>query len=252
MSGHEEFAARTRDLCQAAGIILDRFDPSELRDTRGRWARRPGGTSPAAAGGIREVSPEEFTRAFDAAFAGSLYAAFVNHYTPAQIRAGRMTPLLGYGGKAGVLIHDHGDGRVEATALFNDSGQHGAGVALLRLAIREHGVNYVECFGPALPRMYGTLGFADDQVYKFDPEQSPKGWDRTRFDTPEYHTMRLARTRQAAARAAGDSANLDRIRAEAAAADPVWWKQYGEQAWAAALACFGVTSPHGDADRPDR
>ena len=197
------------------------------------------------AAGARAASPEEFTAAFDRAFRGSPFAAFVNHYTPSQIRAQKMTPLLSHGGKAGVLVHDHGDGRIEATALFNDSGQHGAGVALLRQAIAEHGVNYAECFGPALPRLYGTLGFADDQVYKFDPAQSPPGWNRARFDSPEYHTMRLAGARQVTrAMNGGDGLpDLDRIRAETEAADPGWWQQYGEQAWAAALACLGVTSP---------
>lgn len=37
-----------------------------------------------------------------------------------------MTPILRNDGKTGVLIHDHGDGRVEATALFN-VGTKGAG-----------------------------------------------------------------------------------------------------------------------------
>ena len=241
MGGHEEFLARTRLLRRDAGI---RFDPAEPRDPRGRWTRHGGPlTAPPPAGGVRKASPEEFAAAFGRAFRGSPYAAFVNHYTPAQIRAGKMTPLLSHGGKAGVLVHDHGDGRIEATALFNDSGQRGAGIGLLRTAIAEHGVNYAECFGPALPRLYGTLGFADDQVYPFDPAQSPPGWDRARFDSPEYHTMRLAGAKQMARAEDSGLPDLAGIRAEAEADDPGWWQQYGEQAWAAALACAGVTSP---------
>jgi hypothetical protein len=42
------------------------------------------------------------------------------------MKAGNMTPILRNDGKTGVLIHDHGDGRVEATALFN-VGTKGAG-----------------------------------------------------------------------------------------------------------------------------
>jgi predicted ABC-type ATPase len=220
------------------------------RDQAGKFAHSPGGATAVAiapAGTATVVaSGERFSAAFEDAFAGSPYSSFVNHYSAADIAAGKMTPLLAAGGKAGVLIHDHGDGRVEATALFNVSGQQGLGVGLLRKAIAEHGVNYVECFGPALPKLYGSLGFADTEKFPFDPAEEPPGWDHSRFDEPSYHLMSLAPKR---ASRAGLVAGLDleKIRAAAQAADPAWWAQHGQQAWAAALAVFGVTSPVGPA-----
>jgi hypothetical protein len=192
-----------------------------------------------------EASPEEFSRRFEAAFAGSPFAAFVNHYTPAEMRAAHMTTVLAEGGKAGVAIHDHGDGRVEATAVFNTSGKPGAGLGLLRMAVDRYHVNYVECFGPVLPRLYGALGFADADVYPFDPAEEPPGWDHARFDEPDYHTMRLAEAARVAAAAGGEQIDVAALLAEAAAADPGWWAEYGDDAAAAALAVAGLAPPSG-------
>jgi len=242
----------------AAG--LTRWDEGlHPRAPDGRFGRKPGGPALTLVKGggwvahDREItadaqtaSPEKFSAAFEAAFRGSPFTAFVNHYSPAQMRAGKMTPVLIAGGKAGILIHDHGDGRVEATAVFNTSGRRGAGLALLRLGVEQHGVNYVECFGPALPELYGRLGFADTDVYPFDPAQEPPGWDHARFDEPDYHLMKLPAARQ---RAAADppqtGVDLAAAASAAEASDPGWWAAYGEQAWRAALAVFGVDPPAG-------
>lgn len=102
-----------------------------------------------------------------------------------------MKPLLSSDGKTGLLVHDHGDGRVEATALFSTSEVPGAGLELLKGAIDNEGVNYVECFGPVLPVLYGTLGFVADTTSSFDPQYAPSNWDSARFDSPDYVTMRI-------------------------------------------------------------
>ena len=222
---------------------------AEPRDLHGRWTRAAGVATITRQAGIgrvghdsslvadaREASPEEFASAFGKAFAGSPFSAFVNHYSPAEIRAGHMTPVLAAGGKAGVLIHPHGDGRVEPTALFNTSGQRGMGLALGRLAIDKYGANYAECFGPALPKMYATLGYANGAVYPFDPAEAPPGWDAVKFDSPDYHTMNLAtQDRQAIAAAnEDDGMDLDEIREQSGCTD---------EEWQAALAVFGIEPP---------
>ncbi len=226
------------------------------RDRLGQFgAKNAGGWikhSPAVLADAREASPEEFSKAFEAAFQGSPFAAFVNHYTPAQIREGGMTPVLAAGGKAGILVRPHGDGRIEPTAVFNTSGRRGMGLALLRRAVARYGANYIECFGPALPKMYGTVGFEDSARYPFDPKEAPPGWDYGRFDNPDYHIMALHGGHKRVAAVDDSGMDLGRIRALAAAQDPAWWDAHGGGAWAAALTVFGIDAPGGVAPSPAR
>ena len=136
------------------------------------------------------ASPEQFSNHFNEAFAGAARSGYVNHYSLDEIRNEKMTPLLSNDGKTGLLIHDHGDGRIEATALFNTNGR-GEGVQLLRSSIVDHGVNYVECFGPKLPVLYGKVGFRESERYSFDKEQAPKNWNSEEDDSPDYVIMNL-------------------------------------------------------------
>ena len=227
----------------AAAVWTERLHP---RGRGGKFART---TRPGRAGGNgAAATPEGFSAAFERAFQGSPYSAFVNHYTPAEIKAEHMTPVLAEGGKAGVLIHDHGDGRIEPTALFNTSGSKGAGLALLRRAVAEHHANYVECYGPVLPRLYGTLGFADDETYPFDTSMAAPDWDYKRFDNPDYHIMTLRKPAQVAAAAGGgqEVPGLDLpglTGAARAEGDPDWWAKYGDEAIAAARVAFGIDPP---------
>jgi len=139
-------------------------------------------------GGVQSLV--SFKNSFDQCFQNSPYSAFVNHYTLSEMKKEGMKPLLSADGKTGLLIHDHGDGRIEATALFNN-GESGAGLKLLKDAIDNHGVNYVECFGPALPLMYGKLGFQVESKSAFDPQYAPDNWNYEKFGTPDYYTMRI-------------------------------------------------------------
>ena len=143
-------------------------------------------------GGQGSASLSSFKESFDKAFAGSPFSAFVNHYSLEEMKSEGMKPLLSADGKTGLLIHDHGDGRIEATALFNN-GESGAGLQLLKNAIDNHGVNYVECFGPALPVMYGKLGFEVESKNSFDPQYAPTDWNYDKFGTPDYYTMRITK-----------------------------------------------------------
>src|SRR6185295_3413976 len=136
-----------------------------------------------------QPSPAQFKAEFDAAFKDSPYKAFVSHYTEDQIAG--MTRIIKNDGKTGMLVHDHNDGRIEGTALYNTSTVKGAGRALLKAAIAEHGVNYVECYGGTLDTIYRDLGFETTEQYPFDDAQAASDWDYARFDRPDYHIMRL-------------------------------------------------------------
>jgi hypothetical protein len=94
-------------------------------------------------------------------------------------------------GKAGIAVHDHGDGRIEGTALFNQGGPRGVGLTLLQHAIDHAGVNYVECFGEKLREKYESLGFKVDTKSAFDPQYAPKDWNYERDERPDYYTMKL-------------------------------------------------------------
>src|ERR1035437_5296122 len=113
------------------GVLTESPDGATLtkgndnHDERGRFATADGG---ASEGPLHQ----EFKNAIDAALPpGHPQSLYVNRYTVEEMKA--MTPLLRNDGKTGVLIHDHGDGRIEATALFN-VGPRGGGATLLREA----------------------------------------------------------------------------------------------------------------------
>lgn len=138
---------------------------------------------------IYEAKAEDFHKAFTEAFKDSDMAGFVTHYPLDQLK--KMKLFTTKDGKAGVAVHDHGDGRVEATALFNNGAAKGAGLALLRHTVANEKVNYVECFGPALNKLYGTLGFKVSTQNSFNPTFAPPNWNTEKHDSPDYFTMKL-------------------------------------------------------------
>jgi 8-oxo-dGTP pyrophosphatase MutT (NUDIX family)/predicted ABC-type ATPase len=167
------------------------------RDERGRFGEGGAGAvrgQPAPPLKVKTVKPAAFRRGFEAAFAGSPFKDHVSHYTEGELAG--MKLLSTADGKTGVAIHDHGDGRIEATALYNQGGAKGAGLAILRTAVLEHGVNYVECYGPKLNELYATLGFQVESRSPFNREYAAPGWDDKRFDSPDYYTMRLPSARE--------------------------------------------------------
>lgn len=142
-----------------------------------------------------DAPPEAFHEAFAKAFKDSPFKHHVTHYGLDDLKGMKlyMTP----DGRAGVAVHDHGDGRIEATALFNQGGAKGAGLRLLQHAIDKGGANYVECYGPVLNKLYEKLGFEAESVSPFNPEYAAPGWDYTAFPaaTSSYYTMRLRKKR---------------------------------------------------------
>ena len=147
------------------------------------------GATPTKLHNVHEVTAQEFKQAFDRAFEGKPRTAYVTHYTLDELKGFRC--FTAEGGKVGVAVHDHGDGRVEGTALFNNGGPKGGGIEMLR-HVRDHaGVNYGECYGPKLNKLYETLGLRVDQTFKFDPSMASPAWDYVKDDHPDYMTMRL-------------------------------------------------------------
>lgn len=149
-----------------------------------------GGSGPSmSALQVRQAKPKEFHSAFEKALKGSPFTNHVSHYSPEEL-AGMKTIVMTPDGKAGYAVKDHGDGRVEMTALYSTSSERGLGIKLLLHGMKAHGVNYVECFGPRLNVMYEAAGFKVDQKFPFDPSQAPKNWDEKKFGRPDYFTMR--------------------------------------------------------------
>ena len=145
------------------------------------------GSPHPGANALQPTDATTFLTAFHAAFAKSPFRHHVTIYTPKEAVA--MSTFLTPDHKAGLAVHDHGDGRIEGTALFNASGRKGVASALLAQAVKSHGVNYLECFGPFLNRLYESLGFVETDHFPFDPSQAPPGWDYATFNHPDYHLM---------------------------------------------------------------
>jgi hypothetical protein len=139
---------------------------------------------------VKRATAASFRSAFEQAFHASPFTHHVTHYTVAELE--RMLCYMTDDGRAGVAVKNHGDGRVEATALFNAGAAPGAGLYLLAHVIEHAGVNYVECYGPVLNQLYAKLGFRDVDKSAFKAEYAAPGWDTQRFDHPDYHVMRFA------------------------------------------------------------
>lgn len=138
----------------------------------------------------RDTEPKDFRTAFNKAFKDNPFTHHVTHHSLEELEDMK-TIVMNADGTAGLAVKDHGDGRIEATALFNEGAQKGTGLALLREAVEEHGVNYAEAFGPFLPKYYEGAGFETVETFPFDDDQAPEGWDFERFGRPDYHILRL-------------------------------------------------------------
>lgn len=136
-----------------------------------------------------KAEPADFHSKFSEAMKDNPFRAFVTHYTPEELSNMKALVTVA-GGKAGIAVKDHGDGRIEGTALFNNGGPPFVGTELLRHAIKEHGVNYVECFGEDLRHKYESLGFKVATTDSFSDEHAPKDWDHARHGRPKYYTLR--------------------------------------------------------------
>lgn len=174
-------------------MVPDFDEDKHPRDKDGKFAATEGvkeWVENKLGDGIRRASPAEFHKAFEKAFEGSPFTNHVTHYTPDELKGMKM--FVADGGKAGIAVHDHGDGRVEGTALFNQGAAKGVGRALLAHAIQHAGVNYLECYGEGLRALYESAGFKVETTSPFNPEYAAKGWDYAKFGKPNYYTLRLA------------------------------------------------------------
>jgi hypothetical protein len=138
---------------------------------------------------IVNATAEEFYDAIEGAMgSANPHSAFVTHYSLTDLRA-MSARYLTPDGLAGIAAHDYGDGRIEGTALFNASSQRGVGRLLLQHAMNHAGVNYLECLGDVLRRLYEKSGFVVQETYPFDPTMAPPGWDEAKFGRPNYYTL---------------------------------------------------------------
>jgi hypothetical protein len=143
--------------------------------------------------GVRPADAVSFHQAFNNAMQGNPRRAFVTQYTVEELAAMKAL-MIDATGRAGVAVKDHGDGRIEGTALFNNGGPPRAGTTLLTEAALQHGVNYLECYsyGPndGLERLYASLGFRTETRTPFADEYASSDWDYARHGRPDYVTMR--------------------------------------------------------------
>lgn len=187
-------------LDEGATTRTDGGDDEPERDEMGRFTGNGGGgggkeggkssgtqatASPIAAS---PASAADFKASFDKAMASNEKSAFVTHYSEEDL--GKMSCFTAHDGKVGVALKDHGDGRIEATALFNNGGPPGSGRAMLAHAVSQ-GANYVECFAGTLDKLYTQVGFKEDSRSSFSKEYAPPNWNYARDGEPDYVTMRL-------------------------------------------------------------
>lgn len=200
-------------------------------------------------------SAQAYSELFDEAFADSKFGGFVSRHSVDEIE-GMKGMLIDNDGETGVLVKDHGDGRIEATALFNTSDEKGAGLRTLKRAVDELGVNYVECFGDALPTLYAKLGFEVTDQFPFDREQAPPGWDYDAHGEPDYFLMGLPAelTTGGAVRYSGGMSDdhsiditdeeIEQLREDARSAmSPEEWAATGENVFIGGLVAAGVLPP---------
>lgn len=128
-----------------------------------------------------EASDLTYLTAFDECLSGTARGAYVTRYDDPNL-----TYLVS--GRTGLVVIDHGDGRIEAGGLFN-GGPKGSGLALLDFVIENYGVNYVECFAP-LHEVYARLGFVVTNQSPWNNEYRPDHWHPS-LGTPDYYEMAL-------------------------------------------------------------
>ena len=175
------------------GVMATPYLP-EIRETTllrnaGQYLRNAG----LIGSTITNVSARKFYDAFESAMGpNNPYSAFVSHYSIPELEDMRAR-YLSETGLSGIAVKDHNDGRVEGTALFNDGDVRGAGGAMLSHAIDHAGVNYLECFGEVLRRLYEGYGFVVTEQFPFNDEYAPRDWDYDLFDRPDYFILKLRR-----------------------------------------------------------
>lgn len=175
---------------------VEKGGEDEARDADGKWTTGGGGGASAKPAdehpfAARSASAKEFKTAFDKAFENSPFSAYVTHYSEEQLSGMKM--FLSEDGKAGQAVHDHGDGRIEATALFNQGAPKGTGRKLLLHAVAHAGVNYLECYGEGLRKLYESAGFKVESSSPFNPEYAAPGWDYEKLGRPNYYTLRIGK-----------------------------------------------------------
>jgi hypothetical protein len=138
---------------------------------------------------IVDATAEEFFQAVESAMGpDNPLSKFVTHYSIADLRT-MSARYLDRSGLAGIAAHDHGDGRIEGTALFNAGAPKGTGRLLLQHAVEYAGVNYLECLGDVLRALYESSGFSIESSTPFNPEYAPPNWNEAKFGRPNYYTL---------------------------------------------------------------
>jgi hypothetical protein len=167
----------------------------ELLENVGMYLRNAGliEFEPNDALTFADVPARSFYDAFESAMGPhNRYSAYVSHYSIPELED-MLARYLSATGLSGIAVKDHGDGRIEGTALFNEGDPPGSGSVVLEHAINHAGVNYLECFGDGLRRIYERTGFVVMDRFPFNDEYAPRDWNYGLFGRPDYFTLQLRR-----------------------------------------------------------
>ncbi len=132
-----------------------------------------------------DTTIEEFLRSQENMGRG----AYLTKHTPESLQE-----IVNGGGKlylsddmrVGFIVTGEGD----LQNLFNNGGPTGAGRAALVHAIAEGNAKTLDCFDPYLPRLYNEFGFRAYEVWEFDDQYAPDGWDYDKLGRPHVVLMR--------------------------------------------------------------
>jgi hypothetical protein len=139
------------------------------------------------------VTPQRYEDAIEHEMRGHPREGFLTFYPANKIQSERMIPILENDGQTGVLVWNHGDGRIEMAGGFNNSSVPGAGMDLLRRTRDQYHVNFIECFEPLDKKYAKELGFHEISRDEWNDEYAPAAWDYDKMGRPSVVYMGYGR-----------------------------------------------------------
>lgn len=139
------------------------------------------------------VTPQRYEDAIEHEMRGHPREGYLTFYPASKIQSERMIPILENDGQTGVLVWNHGDGRIEMAGGFNNSSVPGAGMDLLRRTRDQYHVNWIEAFEPLDKKYAKELGFHEISRDEWNDEYAPAAWDYDKMGRPSVVYMGYGR-----------------------------------------------------------
>lgn len=135
-----------------------------------------------------QVPGDEFHKAYQSVLNHPQFGKHVEPYNREDLNSPAIRTYLGYGGTVGGALKDHGDGRLEATGLFNMGGPPGTGGQMLQ-HLQNQGANYLTAIGESLRDKYLSNGWQVNSVWPWDDGMAPDNWDYHTHGRPDVYEM---------------------------------------------------------------